>query len=151
MSAAGRRSDRADVEPVPWWTGIPFMVALCVGWMLLALTVPATTYHFAPTMVAATWPVAQRLRSGHRLRPLRLGITSGGGAVIVLAVTAVLESMDALSGPTVFGTEGALGETVVMTGVGVLIGLVFGVKPGARTVSDVPDGLPTRRDNDNLE
>lgn len=127
----------------------PFTLVLSAGWVLLALSQPATTYHFAPT-VAATWPIAQRLRPGRRLRPLRLGITSGGGAVIALGVTAILASVGALSGPTFF-TQGALGETAAMVGAGVLIGLVVGLKPSARNTLDSSGRLPIGRDTDNLE
>lgn len=148
LSSSPRRTP--PVEQARWWTGIPFTLVLSAGCVLLALSQPATTYHFAPTMVAATWPIAQRLRPGRRLRPLRLGITSGCGAVIALGVTAILASVGALSGPTFF-TQGALGETAAMVGAGVLIGLVVGLKPSARNTSDSSGRLPIGRDTDNLE
>lgn len=71
--------------------------------------------------------------------------------MIALGVTAILASVGALSGPTFFGTQGALRETAAMVGAGVLIGLVVGLKPSARNTSDSSGRLPIGRDTDNLE
>ncbi|MGI8867354.1 MAG: glutaredoxin family protein [Mycobacteriales bacterium] len=43
-------------------------VIVAVGWLVLALTNPRTTYHLAPLLTAAAWPVVARWMAGERLR-----------------------------------------------------------------------------------
>lgn len=150
-AASLRYGDIDHRHAVPWRVEVPFTVALATGWVVLALTVPSTTYHFAPSMVAASWPVAQRLRAGRRLRPSRIALVNVGGMALVGASTAALDSVGALSGPTFAGTPGALGETLVMAGLGVLVGNGFGVKSGARRGSGGADDLRARPGIANLE
>lgn len=128
-------SDAVARSRVPWWTGLPFTIVAAAGWVALAVSTPTTTYHFAPTVVAAAWPVARRPRAGHRLSKRAVAATVGGGAAVALAVTVALASADALAGPTFFGTDGAVVETLVMAGVGVVIGLVFALR-SARAKDD---------------
>lgn len=114
---------------VPWWTGLPFTIAAAAGWIMLAVNTPTTTYHFAPTVVAAAWPAARRVRAGHRLSMRAVATTVGGGAVVALALTAGLATRGALAGPTFFGTDAAVAETWLMAVLGALIGLAFAVAP----------------------
>lgn len=126
-------SAAADVdERVPWWSGIPFLGAAVAVWAMLAMNVADTTYHFAPMIVAAAWPMARRLRARRRLSVLAIVVTAGGGTVLALITTAALAVAGALTGPTFFGTEGAVGETLIMVGVGSALGLVAGLFPARR-------------------
>ncbi|MGH3951381.1 MAG: hypothetical protein ACRDSE_20065 [Pseudonocardiaceae bacterium] len=111
---------------VPWWTGLPFLLGIAAVWLTLAVTSPSTTYHFAPMIMAAAVPVARRSRTGGRLAWRELAVAAAAGVVASLSVTILLVSLDALSGPTFFGTPGAVRETLVMTGLGALIGLLIG-------------------------
>lgn len=115
----------ADRSPVPWWTGLPFTAAAAAAWIVLALNSPTTTYHFAPMVAAAAWPVALRLRVGLRLSAKAVSVAAGRGIAVALAVTLALASTGALAGPTFFGTPHALAESLVMAGIGAVIGVLF--------------------------
>lgn len=102
---------------------------VALGWALMASTHPTTTYHFAPVVAVAVLafyvrartelPVA--LRSGLRL--------SAGGVLIALITTAVVENLDALQGPTLWGPGSALAETLIAIAAGFLIGLTATIAP----------------------
>lgn len=124
-----RVNDAVARTPMPWWTGLPFTIATAAAWIALAVNTPTTTYHFAPAVVAAAWPVARRLRLEDRLPARVIAVSIGGGAAFAIAVTVELTLADALAGPTFFGPGGAVKETWVMAGLGSLIGLVFALKP----------------------
>lgn len=120
----------------PWWAGLPVTVAATAGWVLLAVTSPTTTYHFAPAVVAAAWPVARRMRVGQRLSAKAVSATVGGGIAVALIVTLALALTGALLGPTFFGSDGAVVEVLVMIAVGALIGVAFAVR-SARALLEV--------------
>lgn len=132
MSAAVARSR------VPWWTGLPFTVAAAVGWIALAVNTPTTTYHFAPTVVAAAWPVAMRPRAGHRLSARELAVSTGGGIALASIVTVALTFVGALAGPTFFGTDAAVAETWLMAALGAVIGFLFALRSARAKDDEVP-------------
>lgn len=113
---------------VAWWTGAPFALAMAAAWVVLALLNPTTTYHFAPSIVAAAPQVARRLRAQRRLPPRDLAIGAGVGVVLALAATAGLAGAGALAGPTFFGTPHALAETLVVIAVGGVAATVFALR-----------------------
>lgn len=120
---------------VPWWTGVPITAAAAAGWIALAVTNPTTTYHFAPTVLAAALPVSRRIRTEDRLSPRSLIVATSAGLGFALVVTAVLAWLGALAGPTFVGTAAAGAETVVMAVVGAAAAMAYGRKParGNRT------------------
>jgi hypothetical protein len=96
---------------------------MAVLWFALAVANPTTTYHFAPVIVAAAWPVGRRLRTGRALRVIPTVATALGGGLLALAMTTLLSHRDALAGPALFGLPSGLVETVAGTALGVLIGI----------------------------
>lgn len=65
-----------------------------MGWLILALTHPTTTYHFAPLLTAVAWPIAFGRRAEipsvlredeHVDEGIRALDLSGAGTVPVLA------------------------------------------------------------------
>ncbi|MEO5779294.1 MULTISPECIES: hypothetical protein [Arthrobacter] len=114
-------------------TGASVSAALAVLWLVLALLNPETTYHLAPVLVAAGWPVVYRLRAGGR-RPVMLRtLAVAGGAGTALLVTGVLGALGALRGPTLTGTGNALAETIIAIAAGVVAGMIaVGVVPQRR-------------------
>jgi glutaredoxin len=110
----------------PWQAGLLVTLVAAVGWFVLASSNPATSYHFAPAVVAAAWPVGRRLRAGRPLPVLTALSTAFGGALIALAATLLLSARGALSGPVIVGvpplTEAFL-SAVLGTAVGAGLGL----------------------------
>lgn len=106
----------------PWHAGLAAAVLAVAIWVALATANPSTTYHFAPALVAAAWPVGRRLRAGQALPPPVAMVTALGGAVLALAATALLAATGSLTGPALFGLPDAMTESLV----GVTIGTVAG-------------------------
>lgn len=121
--------------PVPWWTGVPITAAVAAAWITLAVINPTTTYHFAPTVLAAALPVSRRMRTEDRLSPRSLVVATSVGLGLALVVTVVLAWLGALAGPTFVGTPAAGTETMVMAVVGAAAAAAYGWKParGGRT------------------
>ncbi len=96
---------------------------VALGWALMALTHPTTTYHFAPVVVVAVLALYVRARTEHPVK-IRSGLyLSAAGALIALITTAGVESLDALRGPTLWGPGGAPAESLLAIAAGFLIGL----------------------------
>lgn len=89
--------------------------AMSVLWLLMATAHPTTTYHFAPFVAAAAWPVLRRLRVGARLSAVPAGVAVAGAAAFAVLTTMVLAVQGALHGPTLLDTHGA--EIEALTGV----------------------------------
>ena len=99
--------------------------ALAIVWTTMALRRPDATFHLAPVLVAASWGAAQRGVTGAPAsRPVGMSAALGGAAFAGLA-TAVLGWAGALSGPTLWHEQGALGETVLGIALGAALGLRF--------------------------
>lgn len=119
-----------------WWGGAVPSVVAAIAWFLLATAHPATTYHFAPVLVAAAWPVARRWRTRAAL-PGRVAVgTALCATVMGAAVTALLAVRHALAGPTLLGVGGALTETLVGVVVGAILGGVLAVTGHRRAGHD---------------
>ncbi len=89
--------------------------ALAMLWSVLAMWHPTITYHFGPTLVAASIPLFVRIRD--RPWPSRLALLPATSGLLVAAVTTVaLTLADALRGPVIVGgnatVEAALFATV---------------------------------------
>jgi len=96
---------------------------VALGWALMAQAHPTTTYHFAPLVLVAITTLYVRTRLERPLTFRQTLSLAGFGAVIALITTAVLENVNALRGPTLWGPGGALAETLLAIAVGLLIGL----------------------------
>ena len=113
-------------------------VAVAAVWAALAAAHPTTTYHLAPLILAAAWPVTWASRHaptvGATVRAALIGLAGA------LAVTAVLAAAGWLAGPTVFGRPGAAVESVMMAGLGAAAGAGWALRRGRRAAR--PAGRP---------
>ena len=99
--------------------------AVALAWMALARRQPDTTYHFTPVIVASAWGAAGRwVSAGPGSRTAGLAAAGGGGAIAVITA-AELAWLGALEGPTLWGTAGALVETLAFATVGAALGYRF--------------------------
>ena len=103
-----------------------YAAALGVFWVLAAAIRPATTYHLAPILVAATLPLV--LVSEAPDSAVRRVITAAvAGAALAVAVPAVLIVTDWLRGPSLLPFGGAATESVTFALGGGAAGLVIGL------------------------
>lgn len=123
-----------------WWAGLAVTLTLAAIWFVLAASNPTTTYHFAPALVTAAWPVGRRLRAGRGLPIHTALVTTAGSTLLALATTTLLATFGTLVGPTLVGTTGALTEMLISTAVGAVAGIGLAVigwrasrPPAART------------------
>lgn len=103
--------------------GPPALSLAAAGvWLALALSNPNLTYHFAPPVVAAAWPIARRTTAG--AMPLRSALVVSGAALATAVATIVaLGLSDALEGPTFWSDGGAAWEGLTFATVAALWGL----------------------------
>lgn len=105
-----------------WWSGALPALLVAAVWVGLAVTHPTTTYHLAPLLVAAAWPLGRRWRAGAAL-PITGALAAAAGSVVVaLATTLVLGAWHSLAGPTLFGPGNAVTETLIAIVVGAGLG-----------------------------
>lgn len=97
--------------------GAVWPIAVSVVWLALALRSPHVTYHLAPFLAAASWPVALRLRGRAPVPAHRASTVAAGGLGLTLVAAFVLAVGRALGGPSVWHGSGAL-ETPVVAVVG---------------------------------
>ena len=97
------------------------VLALALGWSLLALRSPTTTYHVAPAVVTVTpiWIIRRRSvpRVNHAIRYVVLG------AAIAAITTVTLSASGNLQGPTLTGSHAATTEAILAIAVGVALAL----------------------------
>lgn len=91
-------------------------------WTVLAVRTPTNTFHFAPIIVAAMWPLIAR--GSVAPKPRRLWGISAAGTSIALAIGLGLWFTDHLRGPTLWHSGQAVTETVLFAVLGGMIGLV---------------------------
>jgi hypothetical protein len=112
-------------EPAPWervsssahWRGASASAAAAAVWVALALWRPTSTFHLAPALVAAAWPWLLRdpaLPAGAR----DARRATAGAAAVALASAGVLLALDAMRGPTLWGSGHAMIEVVPAIAVG---------------------------------
>lgn len=116
----------------PWWAGLTITLAVATGWFVLATGNPTTTYHFAPVLVAAAWPVGRRLRAGRALPAGAALATTAGSTALAAVTTLLLSTAGALIGPALPGIPTALTETLA----GIALGAAMGT--GLATVRSHP-------------
>lgn len=107
-----------------WCTGLGLALVVALGWFALAATHPATTYHLAPAVVAAAWPVVRRLRAGRGLPAAGALLTSLGSTTIAITTTVLLLARNALAGPALFAVP-VLAETLISAALGAFAGAVL--------------------------
>lgn len=114
----------------------PLLAAVTVTtvWTGLALRHPTLTYHFAPVLAAAAWPLVARATRGRTTIAVGLR-TAGGGLLVAALATAELHSLDVLRGPALIGGS-ATTEA--------LLGAMAGAAWGARVITRVQPGLVVR-------
>ncbi len=104
--------------------GAGWSLAAAVGWLVLALTHPTTTYHLAPLLTALAWPLAaarQPDRATSARNALRAVV---GSALLAGVVLGVLALTGALDGPALIGSTAAQ-ESLIMIAAGTLISIGF--------------------------
>lgn len=117
--------DPAAGDPAPLAAGsgistgvvaVAGVLALALGWSLLALRSPTTTYHLAPLLitVAPIWIIGRRGETRGK-RTVRYVIL---GAVIATFTTVALSVSGSMQGPTLTGSHAAAGEAMIVTGLG---------------------------------
>lgn len=114
----------------------PLLAAVTVTtvWTGLALRHPTLTYHLAPVLAAAAWPLVARAIRGRTSAAVGVR-TAGGGLLVATLATAELHTLDALRGPALIGGS-ATTEA--------LLGAVAGAAWGARAVTRAKPGLLVR-------
>ena len=116
-----------DVLRAGSWT-----LLLLAVWVGLTIWNPEATYHLAPLVIAAAWPIGVRGRLGPQRPFIAVGVAAGSTSVAIVA-TLVLDVFDRLQGPVLVSTSG-LSESMLAALVGGLIGFVVLVigftKPG---------------------
>ncbi len=120
------------------WPGAVWTVAVLIGWLLLALWRPTTTWHLAPVLLAAAWPwmVGQDLRSGDGRGAVRVVAAGLAGFAVTVVATLGLAGADLLRGPTFSGAGDVVGESLLLGGVGAFLVVLVGMRRGLRaTVS----------------
>ena len=117
------------------WPGGLWTAAVVVGWVLLAVWRPTTTWHLAPVLLAAAWPwvVGQDVRSGDRRGAIRIAVAGLAGLAVTVGVTLGLARADLLRGPTFGGFGDVVGEGLVLGGAAALVAVLVGLRRALRT------------------
>lgn len=114
------------------WYSPAVTVGFAALWAVLALRSPTVTYHLAPLLVAAAWPLTHRLVLGEPARARVAAGTALAGLVLALATTGLLVAANALAGPDLAGGGNAFAETLVAVGVGAAVGALAAIWPPRR-------------------
>ncbi|WP_306357907.1 MULTISPECIES: hypothetical protein [unclassified Nocardia] len=124
---AAEQTETARITPADRRAGAIAALISAVVWITAALWHPTTTYHLAPALVAAAWPVTYRVRS-RVATTIGSAVTAAAGAsVIAVTTTVLLAARHALDGPTVTGSDAVVAETILMIGIGAVSGFVTAV------------------------
>jgi hypothetical protein len=102
---------------------------LAALWVVLAWLNPDVTYHMAPPLVAAAFPLGHRLRVRQPLNGVQAFATFVGSMLNVAVPTAILAWADKLAGPSLLPTGGAVLESVVFGVAGGLAAAVMVALP----------------------
>ncbi len=112
---------RTDLRRALLWGAL-----LALLWVVIAVLRPATTFHLAPFLVAATPPVLLVLDEGasaDRSSVLRIGAIS---TALSLGAALLLLAIGAMEGPVFEVFPSPLVEVVALTAVGAIGGIGFG-------------------------
>ncbi|GGM62906.1 hypothetical protein GCM10012275_36990 [Longimycelium tulufanense] len=113
----------ASARPrAPRWQPALVTLGFALLWALLAVNDPTTTYHLAPLLVAAAWPVSRRWLGGRPVRATAALGDAAAGLVVALATTALLAWRGLLVGPDVTGRTAVVPESVIVAVAGAVLG-----------------------------
>lgn len=112
------------------WPGGMWTAAVGVGWVLLALWRPTTTWHLAPVLLAAAWGwvLGQDLRAGERHGAARVTAAALAGFVVTVITTLGLAGAGLLAGPTFIGVGDVVGESLLLGAVGAVLVVLVGLR-----------------------
>lgn len=100
-------------------------------WVTLARGNPTMTYHFAPVVAAAAWPVLERVWAGRPVKLAAAVAAAAGGAAIALVAVVVLACTGTLRGLALLGVA-VPAEAIAGAVAGGVLGLVLAVSFRAR-------------------
>lgn len=86
--------------------------AAALVWAVLAWRTPTSTFHFAPLIVAAAWPVVARSYGERHDRP-QAGMVAASAAGLAMVTGLVLLAAGRLEGPTFWSDGGAIVEVAL--------------------------------------
>lgn len=107
--------------------GVLLTTAVLAIWAVLAIRSPDLTYHFAPLIAGAAWPIVIR-REGPP--PVRDAVWGALGAFVSTSVVALLLATGGyLDGPTFWNEGPALTEALLFTALGAALGAAVSLRP----------------------
>ncbi len=121
--SAGSAPTSLRVITARLWLGAVVALTVAVGWFLLAVTNPTTTYHFDPFLVVIAPVALTRFRHTGSLSWRIVLIGTGIGTGLALATTALLSSVGGLRGPGLVGGIDPVAEALI----GILLGVAVQV------------------------
>jgi len=116
------------------WRGGLASIAAGVGWWMFASRSPSSTYHFAPSVVAAAWVVLEGTSSAG-LTPRRTLQIGQMGLLVAVAFTLGLSGAGHLEGPVFWSHADdapVVLEHVIFAVVGAVIGVAIALRHAAR-------------------
>ena len=104
--------------------GAAYSAGLAVLWVVLALLRSRTTFHLAPLLAAAVFPIVVAWDGEDSYQQLTLA--SIGGLVVALIATSILALTGEMTGPSLLPFGGAVTESVLFAVVGTAAGFGIG-------------------------
>ena len=96
--------------------GAIYSAVVGVVWIVLAWRNPSLTYHFAPLIGAAAWPLSLRTQGRRHITDARLGGLGGFGVMTV--VTVILLIAGRMDGPNFLHVGPAWPEAILFAVIG---------------------------------
>ncbi|TAM71647.1 MAG: hypothetical protein EPN48_00860 [Microbacteriaceae bacterium] len=117
------RAATATRDPVPsarLWEGATVAAIIAIGWLVLAVNHPTTTYHFTPLVIVIAPVALMRMRVDRSL-PWRCVMSGTGiGVAFALVASAILFASGSLRGPGLVGSIGPVAEVFIAIGLGIV-------------------------------
>ena len=106
--------------------GILLTTAILAAWAFLAVRSPHLTYHFAPLLAGAAWPIAIRREEP---QPVRFAAFTGLAAFVFVGTTSIVLALAGyMEGPTFWERGPAVYEALLFAA----IASAFGVRVASR-------------------
>lgn len=105
---------------------VAISLGLALLWVVLALIRSGTTFHLAPALVAAVFPVAITADANERVSTRQLAVATLAGLAIALVATLILTLAGEMTGPSLLPFGGAVSESVVFAVAGAITGFGIG-------------------------
>jgi hypothetical protein len=100
-------------------------LGLAVLWVVVALLRTGVTFHLAPLLVAAAFPVGMSYDADEPISAGGLAVASLAGLAAALVTTLILAALGEMTGPSLLPFGGAATEAVVFAAVGAIGGFVI--------------------------